>query len=81
MAIRKVFIQSREFIPDVAEILGMNVIDIEYEFGKAEIRGDKVCVLEVELSAEQAAEIDRRAKVRREIRTKESVRHLMGFDK
>lgn len=62
---RKVFIQSREFIPEVAEITGMNVIDIEYEFAKAEILG-VVCVFETELTAAQAQEIDRRAKVRRE---------------
>lgn len=61
---RKVFIQSREFIPEVAEITGMNVLDIEYEFGKAEILG-VVCVFEVELTAAQAQEIDRRAKLRR----------------
>ncbi len=65
MAIRKVFIQSREFIPEVAEILGMNVIDVEWEFGKAEILG-YVCVFEADITAEQAREIDRRAKVRRE---------------
>lgn len=66
MAKRKVYIQTREFIPDVAEILGLNEIDVEYEFAKAEIRGDAVCVFETEVSAEQAAEIDRRAKLRRE---------------
>lgn len=65
MVLRKVYIQSREFIPDVAEITGKNIIDIEYEFGKAEIN-NVVCVFETELTAEQAQEIDRRAKVRRE---------------
>jgi hypothetical protein len=66
---RKVFIQSREFIPEVAEITGMSPILIDYEFGKAEILG-VVCVFEVELTAEQAQEIDRRAKVLREARAK-----------
>lgn len=66
---RKVFIQSREFIPEVAQITGMSIIDIEWEFGKAEIL-DVVCVFEVELTAEQAQEIDRRAKVIREARLK-----------
>lgn len=66
---RKVFIQSREFIPEVAQITGLNVIDIEWEFGKAEILG-VVCVFEVELTAEQAQEIDRRARVIREARAK-----------
>jgi hypothetical protein len=65
MAKRKVFIQSREFIPDVADITGMNPIQIEYEFAKAEIHG-VVCQFETELTAEQAQEIDRRARVRRE---------------
>lgn len=66
---RKVYIQSREFIPEVAQITGMNPLDIEYEFGKAEIM-DVVCVFEAELTAEQAQEIDRRAKVIREARQK-----------
>ena len=65
MALRKVFIQSKEFIPEVAEITGMSPIQIEYEFKKAEILG-VVCSFDAELTAEQAQEIDRRAKVRRE---------------
>ena len=73
MVKRKVFIQNPEFIPEVAEITGMNVIDIEYEFAKAEIL-DEVCVFETELTAAQAQEIDRRAKVRREKSGGSSVR-------
>lgn len=65
MAKRKVFIQSKEFIPDVADITGMNPIQIEYEFEKAKILG-VVCSFDAELTAEQAQEIDRRAKVRQE---------------
>jgi hypothetical protein len=65
VAIRKVFIQNPEFIPDVADITGMSIIQIEYEFKKAEILGT-VCVFEADISAEQAQEIDRRAKMRRE---------------
>lgn len=71
MAKRKVFIQSKEFIPDVADITGMSPIQIEYEFDKAEIHG-VVCSFEAELTAEQAQEIDRRAKVRREQAAKKS---------
>ena len=64
MAKRKVFIQNREFIPEVAEILGMNIIDLEWEFGKADILG-VVCVFDAEIGPEQAKEIDRRALERR----------------
>lgn len=66
MVMRKCFIQSREFIPEVAAITGMNIIDIEWEFEKAEILGH-VCVFNVDLTAEQAQEIDRRAQERRKV--------------
>lgn len=64
MAKRKMYIQNREFIPEVAEVLGMNIIDIEWEFGKAEILG-VVCMFDVDITPEQAKEIDRRAQERR----------------
>ncbi len=73
MVMRKCYIQSREFIPEVAEITGMNIIDIEWEFGKAEILGI-VCVFDVDITAAQAQEIDRRAKMRREKGGRSSVR-------
>lgn len=79
MVMRKCFIQSREFIPDVAEITGLNIIDIEWEFGKAEILGE-VCVFDVELTAAQAQEIDRRAKQRRGELTKKDIRYQLGLD-
>lgn len=61
---RKVYIKHREFIPEVARITGANVVWLEYEFGKSEILGQDVCVVELELTSEQAAEIDRSAKKR-----------------
>lgn len=64
MALRKVYIQHREFVPDVAEILGRNVIDIEYYFDRAQILGE-LCSFETEMTNEQAKEIDRRAMERR----------------
>lgn len=79
MAVKKVFIQRREFIPDVAEIIGMNVIGIEYEFDKAEIHG-VVCVFDAELTAAQSQEIDRRAQERRNIHKKEYVRRVLGLN-
>lgn len=65
MGKRKVYIKTREFIPDVAEILGVNVIDIEYAFDRSQILGEDVCIFEAELSQEQAKQLDLRAQERR----------------
>ena len=69
MTTRKCFINDRGAIPDVAQITGLPIIQLEYEFDKAAILG-VVCVIDVELTADQAAEIDRKAKVRRETAAK-----------
>lgn len=81
MAVRKLYIQNPEFIVDVAEITGMNIIGIEYEFRKAEILG-VVCVFDVDITNEQAKEIDRRAQLRRYgAQKKEYVRQVLGLSK
>lgn len=60
MAIRKLFIQCREYIPEVARILETNVIGVEYEFEKAQILG-QVCMFDVDISPEQEAAVHRAA--------------------
>lgn len=52
MAKRKCYVQTRAFIPELAEILGKNPIDIEYEFDKAQILG-VICVFDVDITKQQ----------------------------
>jgi hypothetical protein len=65
MALRKVFIKNREFIPEVAEVSGTSIIELEYEFAKAELWAKDVCIVEIDITPEQAAEIDRRARAKK----------------
>lgn len=65
VAKRKVYIKNREFIPEVARITGVSIIELEYEFGKADLWGKDVCVVELDITSEQAAEIDRSARQKR----------------
>lgn len=68
MAKRKCYIQNREFIPHVVRITGMNIIDLEWAFERAEILGE-TCVVEIDMTDAQAEAIDETAQVLRKERS------------